>query len=168
VGARGPVPKAAERRQRRNTPAGQVVALAERPAHLPDPPRGLLMVTRQRWQAFWGSEVAAAVDAGSDSPAVERLFSLLDERERSLRTYRRARLVAGSQGQPVLSPAFKAMSVLDSEIRQLEDRFGLTPRARAALGISIGQARLTLDELNRASIEAVTEETANPRLEEVV
>jgi len=135
---------------------------------VPGPPRSLLAVTRKSWEAFWTSEVAAAVDASSDMPAIVRLFTLLDERERALRIYRRARLVSGSQGQPVLSPAFKAIAVLDSEIRQLEDRFGLTPRARAALGISIGQARLTLDELNRVAVEAVSEETADPRLEEAI
>ncbi|MDQ3380557.1 MAG: hypothetical protein M3546_09575 [Actinomycetota bacterium] len=131
------------------------------------PPRGLLAATRQAWEGFWASEVATAVDASSDMPAIVRLFTLLDERERALRIYRRARLVSGSQGQPVLSPAFKAIAVLDSEIRQLEDRFGLTPRARAALGLTIGQARLTLDELNRTAIEAATSELPDPRLEAV-
>ena len=167
MGSRGPVPKAAERRQRRNRPAGQLVALGERPAHLPAP-RCLLAATRQAWEGFWGSEVAAAVDASSDMPAIVRLFTLLDERERALRIYRRARLVSGSQGQPVLSPAFKAIAVLDSEIRQLEDRFGLTPRARAALGLTIGQARITLDQLNVAAIESATSELPDPRLEDVI
>jgi len=168
MGARGPIPKPAGRRQRREAPAGQLVALPEPRLDVPAPPRGLLSATRQAWEGFWVSEVAAAVDASSDLPAVLRLFTLLDERERALRVYRRARIVSGSQGQPVLNPMFKALATFDAELRQLEDRFGLTPRGRAALGLTIGQARLTLDELNRTAIEAATSELPDPRLEDVV
>lgn len=168
MGARGPSPKPPERRQRHQAPVGQLVTLPDRVPDVPEAPPGLLAATRKAWDEFWSSEVAAAVDASSDMGAVRRLFSLVDERERAIRAYRRARLVAGSKGQPVLSPMFGAIRVLDVAILALEDRFGLTPRARAALGISIGQAKLTLDQLNASAIEAAVSDLPDPRLEEVV
>jgi hypothetical protein len=75
--------------------------------------------------------------------------ALYDERERAYRAYRRERLVTGSTGQLLLNPLRRAMSNFDSEIRQLEDRFGLNPLARARLGIQIGEAARTLADLNR-------------------
>jgi hypothetical protein len=42
----------------------------------------------------------------------------------------------------------RQMLSLDVEIRQLEDRFGLTPRARLQLGITYGEAKKSLEELN--------------------
>jgi P27 family predicted phage terminase small subunit len=142
-------PKPSERRQRRNAPSAAIVALPVQPMVLPDAPGGVLSVTRQRWQAFWRSPLAGAVAVDSDLPALERLFSLYDERERAYRAYRRERLVTGSQGQTVLHPLGRMMGVMDSEIRQLEDRFGLNPLARARLGITIGEAARTLADMNR-------------------
>lgn len=55
----------------------------------------------------------------------------------------------GASGQPVVSPLQKVLVHLDGEIRQLEDRFGLTPLARLRLGIAIGDAARSLDDLNR-------------------
>jgi phage terminase small subunit len=49
----------------------------------------------------------------------------------------------------VLHPLGRMMGVMDSEIRQLEDRFGLNPLARARLGITIGEAARTLADMNR-------------------
>jgi hypothetical protein len=53
----------------------------------------------------------------------------------------------GSQGQLVLHPLTKYVAQLDGEIRQLEDRFGLNPKARIALGLELTKARRSLDDL---------------------
>jgi P27 family predicted phage terminase small subunit len=143
-------PKPSERRQRRNAPSAAIVALPVQPLVVPDAPGGVLAVTRERWSAFWRSPLAGAVAVDSDLSALERLFTLYDERERAYRAYRRERLVTGSTGQLVLNPLGRQMAVMDSEIRQLEDRFGLNPLARARLGITIGEAARTLADLNRA------------------
>jgi hypothetical protein len=45
------------------------------------------------------------------------------------------RVAIGSQGQMVLSPWARDLRTIDAEIRQLEDRFGLNVRARAALAV---------------------------------
>ncbi len=87
--------------------------------------------------------------AETDGTAILRLFTLYDERERAYRAFRRQRLIKGSQGQAVLSPMGRAMQEFDAEIRQMEDRLGLSPRARLQLGITFGQAAQTLADLNR-------------------
>ena len=151
MSSRGPTPKLPERRQRANRRGlGLVVAPLPAPQPLPEPPRGLLKPVRDQWAAFWRSPVAAAIDRDSDLAAIRRLWTLYDERERAYRGYRKCRIVAGSTGQPVANPLARVMATLDGEIRNLEDRFGLTPMSRLRLGLTLGEARRSLDELNRS------------------
>ena len=57
----------------------------------------------------------------------------------------------GSKGQLVVNPPHcGAMNALDAEIRQMEDRLGLSPKARLQLGISYGDAARSLGALNEA------------------
>jgi len=144
------MPKPAARRQRRNKRGLELVDLAsQKQPDVPPPPAGLLQKTREAWTDFWGSEVAKVVDAATDRSTLIRLFTLKDERERCYRAVRKERLVTGSRNQPVLNPLYRQLATLDSEIRQLEDRFGLTPQARAKLGLTLGSGRRTIEELNR-------------------
>jgi hypothetical protein len=55
----------------------------------------------------------------------------------------------GSTGQEVLNPLAKYIAQCDAESRALEDRFGLNAKARLQLGITFGEAKKTLDDLNR-------------------
>ena len=48
----------------------------------------------------------------------------------------------------MLNPLYNALLKIDAEIRNLEDRIGLNPKARVSLGIQIGQAKKTLSDLN--------------------
>ena len=107
-----------------------------------------LKITKEWWEDFWNSDLASAVDTKSDQSAVYRLATLIDERERVYKQAKKDRLVVGSQGQVVLNPLYSAMLKLDAEIRQLEDRIGMNPKARVSLGISIGQAKKSLSDLN--------------------
>ena len=107
-----------------------------------------LKITKEWWEDFWNSDLASAVDTKSDQSAVYRLATLIDERERVYKQAKKERLVVGSQGQVVLNPLYSAMLKLDAEIRQLEDRIGMNPKARVSLGISIGQAKKSLSDLN--------------------
>ena len=104
--------------------------------------------TKEWWNNVWDSDLATAIDIKSDLPVLERLASLMDERERIFKQAKKDRLVVGSQGQVVLNPLYSALLKIDAEIRNLEDRIGLNPKSRVSLGIQIGQAKKTLADLN--------------------
>jgi hypothetical protein len=94
---------------------------------------------------------------------LQRLFTYYDEWERSMRAYRRRRLVTGSTGQPKLNDLGKFCLELESKIERLEDKLGITPMARMRLGIAFGEARKTLEEINREVDEGI-QEADDPRL----
>lgn len=130
----------------------------------PAAPRGLLAVQRAAWSTFWASPLAKVVELATDLPALTRLWTLYDERERCYQGVRRERLTLGSQGQPVLNPLYRQLAALDPEIRQLEDRFGLTPMSRLRLGVTFGDAARSLAEIN-AELGATEDlSTPDPRL----
>jgi hypothetical protein len=83
----------------------------------PATPVGLSPAIGRWWRLVWASPMAA-VWLAADVPALERLARLLDKRER------------GS------GPAAEL-----AEIRQLEDRFGLSPLARRRLQWEVDRAR---------------------------
>lgn len=151
MAGRGPAPKDPAARQRRNMPrALELVAQAAEvvPVAHPDPPAGLLKRTVDRWEAFWTSPVASLVDRTSDMPALERLFELYDDCARFRAAIRKDPMVVGSQGQMVRNPFVKDLKDSQAEVRQLEDRFGLSPRARLGLNLTLGAAAKTLADLN--------------------
>lgn len=121
--------------------------------------------TVSAWDRLWHSDVVSVVDLKSDMESVVRWASLLDERERAFRAFRRKRLVEGSMGQPTLNPLWSVVRGCDSELRALEDRIGLTPKARLQLGITYGEAVKSLDELNQMMDEEVDDaDIDDPRL----
>lgn len=118
----------------------------------PKPGTGWLSGTRTQWIEFWESEVAGILTA-THLPAVYRLFELRDAQARALRLYKREPMVQGSMKQPVVNPAMGTVQALEKDIRALEDRLGLTPKAQANLGIAIGEARMTAAQLNAMARE---------------
>lgn len=117
---------------------------------VPPAPAEWLAESKTEWQSFWTSPLATALLPVTDEPAVRRLFGLRDERERMMRGIRKARLVPGARGQPRANPLYAQLASFDSEIRQLEDRIGLTPQARLKLGISLGEAQRSLLQIAEA------------------
>lgn len=118
---------------------------------IPPVPKNLLKVNRDSWVRYWNSQLSQATDVETDLPAIKRLWTLYDERERVYRLLcEKGRLVRGSQGQAVINPAARYMSDLDAEIRQMEDRLGLTPRSRLQLGITLSEAAKSIKDLNEA------------------
>jgi P27 family predicted phage terminase small subunit len=115
---------------------------------VPDPDPTWAEGTLERWGEFWGSPLSQQVEA-SDYGALRRLFWLYDEIERLIVALgKTGRVVVGSQGQPRANPLYKQVSEFQAECRQLEDRFGLSPKARLALGITYAEAAMSLDALN--------------------
>jgi len=125
------------------------VALRDESWEPPPAPRGLATATRKRWRAFWETKVSRACDPVADAYALERWIRAINELELVRPTFEEARLVKGSMGQPTLNPLGPYIQNLKAEIAKFETEFGLTPMARAKLGIAIGEERLTADELNR-------------------
>ena len=156
------LPKPADRRQRTNRrDLGLVTTI---PKAAPPSPTGLLRASVTAWEALWASPLASTY-LESDLAALGRLFELRDERVRAFRVARRERVVPGSKDQPVLSPLLGYVASLDTEIRALEDRFGLTPRARLQLGVTLGEAHRSLADLNAAFLEDTADAHADdPRL----
>jgi P27 family predicted phage terminase small subunit len=120
-------------------------------AGTPKPPPGLLKATQRGWERFWASDLAQFV-TDSDRPALERLFQLRDDLERARRAYRRNPLVRGSKDQWVRNPVALDIAACHPQITALEDRFGLSPRSRLRLGITLGEAQATFADLH-ASLE---------------
>lgn len=163
----GPTPKPPSQRQRRNRPKDMRVipgGLANR--EVPPPPDGLLKQTRETWDRYWRSDIAQLAEPDTDLEALERLFSLYDERRRAYRSFRKERFVEGSKGQRVLNPLGRLISDLDKEIRMLEDRFGLTPKSRLALGISFGEMTKSMSDLNRELAEDIDHDDSDEAAED--
>lgn len=166
-----PAPKAKHMLSPRAKPRTQEFGVVSRRS-LPDPPAcpdrlggvAPLAATVQAWDRLWRSDVVSVVDLRSDREAVVRWATLLDERERAFRAYRRQRLVEGSQGQAVLNPLWAVVRSCDGELRALEDRIGLSPKARLQLGITYAEAGKSLDELNRLMDEEEADDVVDPRL----
>lgn len=150
MGSRGPLSKPDDQRQRHPKPV--VVPLGS-PPDVPSPPPKLLKATRQAWDRYWESDVARAVTPAEWS-VVERYFTYADEHARALSVLRRGhRTVEGSRGQVRLNPLADYLSRLESSMVRLETELGLTPMARARLGIAVGTARLTAAEVNRMALD---------------
>ena len=141
--------KPPERRQGRGTDdAGLLPRSGAGTAVVPNPDASWTAGTLERWGEFWSSPLSAQVEQ-SDHGALRRLFWLYDEVERLIAAIdQTGRVVAGSQGQPRANPLYKQVQEFQAEARQLEDRFGLSPKARLALGISFAEAAMSLDALN--------------------
>ena len=56
--------------------------------------------------------------------------------------------VEGSQGQMRPNPFYGTALQLEAAILRLENELGLTPKARAALGLTAAQAGLTVQQIN--------------------
>ena len=147
--------KPPEKRQNRAT--SDAGLLPREPAGIvPEADQAWTVGTRQRWQAFWGSPLGGHVE-DSDHGALRRLFWLYDEVERLIEAIGiTGRVVEGSQGQPRANPLYKQVQEFQAEARQLEDRFGLSPKARLALGISMVEAAMSMDALNQRLAERMS------------
>lgn len=118
---------------------------------VPEPSEAWRDDTKEVWFAYWQSDVSRL--CGEESlPSLRRLYDLYDERTLTFQAVQKSgvRLIQGSQGQHVQNPLLRYISELDREIRQLEDRFGLTPLSKLQLGVTFGDAARSLEDLNRA------------------
>lgn len=168
--------KPAGRRQNRVTK--DLTPVPSVPVEVPKPSSTWLKITRDGWEELWSSDLASQI-LPTDRPALTRLYDWRDELERTRRQMRvmtreasKEPLVEGSQGQPVRNPMFQVLDVLmrsalaiEARIVALEDRLGLSPKARLGLGVT-QQKGQSLAMQNARIAEALQEamsDTNDPR-----
>lgn len=115
---------------------------------LPPAPAGLLRETVERWDSFWRSRMGQIVDLDSDLPGLVRWAHAYDEWIRATRALKRARVVRGSMGQPVISPLAGYSLQRSAELAALEKQYGMTPKSRLDLGLTGTQVELTVAKIN--------------------
>lgn len=188
-----PMRKPPETRQHRG---GEPKEILPAHIEAPEPPGNLLKATVKRWDIFWASPVATLIQQ-TDLPALERLFVNYDELERTRRAMYKDpppkpergpneshnefqirlsewRVAAQSIGRLIksdkglkLNPLLVHMKQLERNIDALEDRFGLTLRARQELGLTRLKAKtlaeITGDNGHQDAIDGEAEEEPDPR-----
>jgi hypothetical protein len=174
---RGPAPKAAELRQRRNRTPGTAM-LGGGARKVPPLPKGLSWhkMTISDWRHWWRSPMSSQWLDG-DMPALYRLIELVNRywwAVENQRSFNRVRVkdLESLDISPVLAEFLyelsdvvnklaqdigKGIVMLAAEIRQEETRFGLTPIDRRRLAWEIGK-----DE-PKPAVET-TEDEDDPRL----
>lgn len=134
-------------------PVAPVVPLKAVPAvHVPEPPCELTPAATEVWEDFWHGQTSKIVDV-SDHFALRRWIEAVDEREGLIGPVRENPTVDGSQGQPVINPLAKRLAELETRIERTEIQFGMTPKARADLGVAAGTAAMTAEQLNKMAQE---------------
>lgn len=152
----GPPPKAKNRQRRNNrTSTGKQVAeitatdLIGRPdAPPPDPRWGDSDYLVAEWNAAWASPVAATWNQETDLATLRRLFDIRYEIECMEAAVGSNYMVKGSTGQDVVHPLIKERDSLRDQALKLEDRVGLSPMARLKLGVELGRAADSLEQMN--------------------
>ena len=92
-------------------------------------------MARAYWETIWRSPMAVAF-IDSDVFPLSRLCTLVDRRERVEAGDPEVFRLGQNEGEVEVLRGFDG----DAEIRQLEDRYGLSPIARRRLQWEIGQA----------------------------
>ena len=109
----------------------------------------MLKVSRDTWELVWSSGIASQLQE-QDTQALYRWIEYLDEWHRARRTLKGAdRLVPGSRGQMVLNPLIDYMQKLEANLRGIEDRLGLSPMARARLGLTVAEGTSIALQINQ-------------------
>lgn len=130
----------------------QLVPLASKKVDPPSAPEYWPDQIKRAWVMLWKSPVAAMFDDVDQLP-VYRLFDLYTMRWELRKVYENQPFVKGSAGPDRLNPAFDAMTKLDTAIQSMEDRLGISPKARLQLGVKLLEAkRATLRDRDGSEI----------------
>lgn len=148
-GAR-PSPKKpeSERLGHRRSTALTLMPASEK-VRVPPLPHEYMTGVRRAWRSFWRSPIAQAVDREADMTALLHWAWCLNEMETVLPVLAKARLISTPGGQPTLNPLASYVKQLREAVQHAEIEFGMSPLSRSRLGLTIGQAKLTAQELNR-------------------
>ncbi len=125
------------------------VSAPEEERVVPAVPPGILKRSREIWARFWKSELADHVDREGGLYRIERWIRDVDELERAWRLFRSERFVTGSMGQTRLNTVWRVIQDCEARVAKAEEQLGMTPLARARLGLTLGAEANTLADLNR-------------------
>ncbi len=115
-------------------------------ASIPAPPDVLKTSGRAQWERVWtqARQWLCELDYG----AVQRLCETIDLRDAMMRTVATDGMTSfGSTGQLVAHPLLRHIAEVNTELRRLEGELGLTPSARATIGLGKVRAQSKLDEM---------------------
>ena len=114
--------------------------------------------TSKVWRDIWQSSVAGMWDRQAMSGPMTRYVFTLD-RWLKLNTLITGReVVKGSRGQARANPLFGTMAGLAYELKQIEEKFGLTPLDGLRLGIEMGGAAQGM----KTAADILAEQTMQP------
>lgn len=143
--------KPSDRRQNRVTKDITAVVTIETGAvavSIPEPPVPIHAKARRYWEAFWRSEVCQAISPDADAFLLVRWITYVELWNHEIETIRReGTTVPGSTGQTVQHPSLKTMQWLDSAVLSIEREIGLTPKARAQLGLAVNAYKKSAADL---------------------
>ena len=148
-----PHPKAEQAAGHRRPEGLHLVALDPERYRAPALPSDYHPAARKAWAEYWTSPVAVSVDARSDVSALETWAWAKSEWHE---------LIEEQAGAAHLA----TLKYLTGIIQRAEIEFGMTPLARARLGVTVGQAKLTAQELNKRLEREAKEQAHDPLLDE--
>ena len=146
-GAR-PSPKKPDAVRRRAPPTLTLVP-SQDISPVPALPRSYAASVRKAWRDYWRSPISKVVKVGGGEAALVHWAWCMNELAKVLPVLSAAPVIDGPGRSVVLNPLAQYAQHLRTAIARVEIEFGMTPLARERLGLAIGEARLTAQELNR-------------------
>ncbi len=114
------------------------------------------------WATFWTSDLAGMV-VRTDMSALVRLWRLYDQRDYFEAEFLACPMSKGSTHQDILHPYAKLIATIDARIDKLEAQFGIGPKSRMDLGVQLGAARKSLDDMSKIDHPSTGDVDADPR-----
>lgn len=102
--------------------------------------------TVEAWAALWAEPQAQHL-TGVQKVVALRWIRAFDEWLRALDVVVQAPMVAGSMGQPVANPMMAWVTSREAEMEKCERQLGVGLKNKADLGLTVGQAKLTAQQL---------------------
>lgn len=150
--ARKPVGTAVNRRngQKMELPAATLARFS-----LPKRSDGLKYELRvqRMWKALFDDQSLLSVLLPVDRELMIRWAQAVDDQIKSLAAARAQPVSEGSMGQEVPSPHFAIAKQAESTAQACEAQLGIGALNRARLNIAVGEAALTLDDVNERLVQ---------------
>lgn len=129
--------KPSDRRQGRGTTDLPSVEDASGLVEPPPAPPGLSEGIEAAWDAFWRLAPLSRRVSDADLVPLVRLFQLYEIYSRAIATFMEEPYTKSERGTTVAHPSWNVANAAMRQILPLERQFGVTPRARAELGVSL-------------------------------